>query len=115
MSTDIDSILIKYPLPTYDEEEFECDLCTLAKVTGIPTIVIEGTTPSFNDGDICRHSEHIFDADQKWSLKDSDGLEPLRALAHVREALYGTNYRITLVTNVEGETTFDIDEFNPEW
>lgn len=116
MSTEIDDILIKYPLPSYDEEEFQQDLCKLAKASGIPKIIIDGQTPTFNDGDICRHSEYVYPAkDDSWRFRNDVRLAPIRALAHVREALYDTNYRITLTTDESGVITFNIEDYNSEW
>lgn len=121
MNTLITETIAKYPVLSYNEEEAIADHKLLFEASGLLRLVISGSTPSWNDGAACYHCEHVeddsFEVDENYVYPEetNDFIDAIDSLVHVRTCLYDTNYRITL-QRLPGEgTTWEFEEWNPEW
>lgn len=149
METDVKTealrIIARYPIVQYNLEEVKCAHLRLLELSGAERIVIQGSTPSWNDGDVCRHREHVFDeptmcdhygvvspddpnrTDDDETLDDCscgtpargeanpDILDAICDMGHVRTNLFNTNYEIVLTKNPDGSLSWSNEEWNPEW
>lgn len=119
MNERINEITAKYPIFSYFEDEVIADHKHLFDIGGFGRIVIRGQTPSFNDGDVCRHSEYAEDdTNDPNYVESADAAESLQALAdleHVRTALYETNYEIIMERDADGIISWSNEYYNSDY
>lgn len=138
-------IVDRYPVIMYDLEAVKRDHLRLLELSGATQIVIQGSTPSWNDGDVCYHSECVFDEptmcdhydvlcfDDPNRTDDDETLDrvchdvlaigtaqpeilwALEQLKHVRTNLFNTDYKIVMTRNSDGSLAWAMHAWNPEW
>lgn len=125
----------KYPILVYDKDSVIADHKLLFLMGGSQRLVIEGQTPSWNDGEVCNHREIVLDeitARDEYGFDDEDDLtaemacppigncDPeirriISSLRHTRVNLYKTDYRIVLERLTDDTASYAIEGWNSEW
>jgi hypothetical protein len=112
------SILDKYPKP-FDMSNHDAAILEIMETGKFKVIVIEGDTPSFNDGDRCRHGETIYiDGFDEYGSKDkidSDYFDAVKVIEWIRVGVHDTDFRLTYTLQSDGTLEFKKEEYNSEW
>lgn len=132
----LEEIAARYPVLRYDPKQMEEDHKRLFLLGGSQRLIILGSTPSWNDGDVCRHRENILDEESarcEYGVEDDEDLadhmsddppigncDPdafagIEGLERARVNLYSTNYRIVLERQDDGTATYTYERWNSEW
>lgn len=83
----------------------------------VRSIVLQGYTPSFNDGDPCTHRDcdPIINGNERWdegfSEQDKEVLVILEAMSDAITDMYDTNFQVT-VTRCDGGVTIEDDYYS---
>jgi len=102
----------------------------LVQTDGLNVITVRGSTPGFNDGDPCTHSQDVYlnylshhgdscddeKAESQYPYKPSETFKRARAVLNLMEnelrGAFDTNWEITVTRGDNGTVTWTEDEYD---